>query len=352
MAVAGAASAQRLGDARVAASAPLPLDRHRVFHESDAAALQHRIEREFGARLEHLDETGDMRARAHRYAMTQSDICFCGYGASLRIRFPDDGRIRIQVRHKQGRGTTLSRGAVVAITPSQACISQGEVETDYRDGFEQFVWRIPRERLEQKLATLTGRPFRGGINFGASLDLTTPAGQNLQRLLGCLVHAVDALDGPAASVVTGELEQAFTTAFLAGTAHNARHLLEEHAATVAPWQVRRAESHIEAHWDQPISIEDLVAVTGASARSLFRTFQQSRGCSPLDFARRLRLENARRLLAEAEPGTTVTGVALACGFGDSARFSNDFVRAFGERPSALLNRSRAAAHCRGPSEGG
>ena len=60
----------------------------------------------------------------------------------------------------------------------------------------------------------------------------------------------------------------------------------------------------------------------------------------MEFARRLRLEHARRMLEQPSPATTVTDVAFACGFGDLGRFARDFQRMFGERPSALLARRR------------
>ena len=56
-----------------------------------------------------------------------------------------------------------------------------------------------------------------------------------------------------------------------------------------PWQVRRAEQFIEANWDQPITIEAVVAATNVSARSLFSAFKAGRGYSPMDFVKRVRL---------------------------------------------------------------
>jgi transcriptional regulator GlxA family with amidase domain len=115
--------------------------------------------------------------------------------------------------------------------------------------------------------------------------------------------------------------------------------MQRDARGAAPWQVRRAESYIEANWDQPVSIERLAAVTGVSTRSLFRTFKQSRGYTPQEFARSVRLSRARDMLLES--GASVTEVAFACGFGDLSRFSRDYAKSFGERPSAVISRRRA-----------
>jgi AraC-like DNA-binding protein len=110
--------------------------------------------------------------------------------------------------------------------------------------------------------------------------------------------------------------------------------------SIAPWQVRRVEDYIEANWDQPISVEDLAMATGASVRSIFRTFKQSRGRSPMEFAKQVRLQHAHELLTSGNTATSVTNVALACGFGDLGRFSKDYRQRFGQLPSVTLNRSK------------
>jgi len=138
----------------------------------------------------------------------------------------------------------------------------------------------------------------------------------------------------------GELEQALAVSLLAAADHSQQALLGQRGGGAAPWQVRRAEDYIEAHWNRPISIEDLAAVTGTSARSLFRRFKEYRGCSPLDFAKRLRLRHAHRMLRAGDPGVSVTQVATECGFGDLGHFGKDYAKAFGELPSQTLQHGR------------
>lgn len=122
--------------------------------------------------------------------------------------------------------------------------------------------------------------------------------------------------------------------------YNDRSQLQRQAPGLAPWQVRRAEEYIEANWNRVIRIEDIAEVTNVSARSIFRTFRHSRGCSPMEFARQLRLRHAQELLMAPSPDVTVTDIAMACGFGDLGRFSKDYRAAFGESPSRALNRAK------------
>lgn len=117
---------------------------------------------------------------------------------------------------------------------------------------------------------------------------------------------------------------------------------DSHARGAAgvPWQVRRAEAYIEANWDQRMSADDIAASAGTSQRNLFRTFQQSRGYSPMEFARLSRLRHAQVMLKLPDAMTTVSGVAVACGFENLGQFSRAYRRAFGETPSQVLSRAK------------
>ena len=112
--------------------------------------------------------------------------------------------------------------------------------------------------------------------------------------------------------------------------------------TVTSSQVRRAEAYVEANWEQPLSIEALAHVTGVSARTLFHSFRKSRGYSPMDFVKRIRLNHARRMLQDTRNATSVTDVAFTCGFGNLGHFSGYYRRAFGETPSATLRHALKA----------
>jgi transcriptional regulator GlxA family with amidase domain len=139
--------------------------------------------------------------------------------------------------------------------------------------------------------------------------------------------------------VLHELEQTVLVAFLAANRHNFSHLLEREPKDTLPSHVSRAEDFIEAHWDQAITIEKLVEATGVGARAIFRAFQQTRGYSPMAFARTVRLRHAHRMLATPDRETSVTAVAFICGFGNLGHFARDYRETFGERPSETLARA-------------
>lgn len=107
-------------------------------------------------------------------------------------------------------------------------------------------------------------------------------------------------------------------------------------------QVARIEAWIDANLAEPIGVEDLAAVVDLSTRSIQIAFRRLRGCTPMQFVLRRRLERAHALLHTPTPETTVTHVALECGFSQFGRFAVQYRALFGEKPSQTLGRTRAS----------
>jgi AraC-like DNA-binding protein len=304
------------------------------------------VETELLAHLIHgrLAGPGEISARANRFQLPHSSLWFCAFGSPVAISFPEPDHFRVQFHHA-GTGATRIGTESVAVTPEQAVITSTAAEFDFRGAFQQVVWRVHKDFVRQKLATLTDLPLPGELTFQPKIDLRKHPAQLMTHLLSGIIHAADMVEGEAGRTVLGELEQALLSTLLAASEHDYVERLQKTRAA-APWQVRRAEAYIAAHWDRPLEIETLAEVTGASVRSVFRAFKQSRGYTPFEFAKRIRLNHARRLLEQGQATGSVTDVCFACGFSDLGRFGKDFAQAFGERPSDVLKRSKAslAAH--------
>ena len=104
-------------------------------------------------------------------------------------------------------------------------------------------------------------------------------------------------------------------------------------------QVARAESWIDLHLTEAISVEDVASALGVSARTLRLAFRSVRGCSPLRAIHLRRLDRVRAALAAAKPGATVTDIATRFGFFELGRFSVRYRQRFDEKPSETLARS-------------
>ena len=103
----------------------------------------------------------------------------------------------------------------------------------------------------------------------------------------------------------------------------------------SPRTLRGVIAHIEANWNKPLSISEIAKQHSVSPRSIHKHFA-NRGMTPMSFIKGLRLQRAREKLLNPTPRTTVTGVALECGFSNLGHFAKDYRIEFGELPSETL----------------
>lgn len=99
-------------------------------------------------------------------------------------------------------------------------------------------------------------------------------------------------------------------------------------------RVNLAIDRINGRLDGPIRLRDLARAARLSPYHFHRVFQALVGETPADFVKRLRLDKALRLMALAKP-SSLTRIALSCGFASSADFSRSFKQRFGCAPSAF-----------------
>lgn len=100
----------------------------------------------------------------------------------------------------------------------------------------------------------------------------------------------------------------------------------------------RAAAYLRRHFREHVSLEELAHEAYLSPWHLSRVFKRERGMAPFAYLRALRIEAAKRLLAESD--LEVTQIAYAVGFEDSNHFSRAFRAAAGLPPSAFRARKR------------
>lgn len=308
------------------------------FRVNDARFIEQAVKTNVGAEITYLDQSDqNIDVRANHCTLPNGDLWFCDYGLPISLKLPDRDSLRIQFP-RRGSGITRINNHLISVNERHSCIFDGAADTKFEENYKQNVWVLPKQFLRQKMSTLTGQPILSDIVFDYEYDLTTPSALNVITILNNMLQSLETFPLRAANLIVKELEQALAVAFLMSAPHNHRTLLDSPQPSAAPWQVTRAESYMEEHWSDPFDFDDLVAATGVSARSLFRSFQKFRSYTPLEFLKRIRLSHAHELLQAGGRTATVTDVALTCGWSDLSRFSKDFTSAYGEAPSAVLNR--------------
>lgn len=90
---------------------------------------------------------------------------------------------------------------------------------------------------------------------------------------------------------------------------------------------------------KPLRLADIYAKASVGPQMIRFAFREVHGCSPRRFLYDLRLHAVRAELRGAKPGLTVTHVATSHGFIELGRFAARYRAAFGENPSATLQRT-------------
>jgi len=321
-----------------------PLQRFPVFSTSDSEEFRNALMTWFGATRAELKYPAGFRAQGNMVQLQSIGLVYGGSTSGVLAEYPEADRFRLLTALSCKGEATIGKNAI-GLDDDQSCIvSPGQRVTLAADASNTwFNLRIDPAAFERKLACLLGARPRGRLEFVPAVDRNSPRFQQFWRLIRFFSEQLDATSEPLSPVVLRELEQAVLVALLSANRHNFSHLLDLESKNTVPSHVRRVEEFIEAHWDQAIKIEDLVDATGVGARAIFKAFQQTRGYSPMAFARTVRLKRARDMLAAPDAETSVTSVAFVCGFGNLGHFARDYRQAFGELPSVTLSRATRRA---------
>lgn len=103
--------------------------------------------------------------------------------------------------------------------------------------------------------------------------------------------------------------------------------------------VNRAIQWIRDNYAEPMRIDELARLTGMSTSAFHRHFRAVTNMSPLQFQKRIRLQEARSLLV-ARTGD-VTGVGHLVGYDSPSQFNREYRRLFGAPPGQDAARLRA-----------
>ena len=316
-----------------------PLDSFPAVRSRDPDQVEDALIRTYGAHRLTLPRRSGLDVRANHWQSRNIGLSYCNYGGQAQVEFPGASFYRQQL--------ALHGGAEIRIDGIQREVTLDETPVippnaslfyDFPANYEQVVLRVDASALTNKLAAMTGATPRRKLEFEPVTRVDALA--SLQRLLRFFMSELDTLGPEMPPVMLAELEQTLIASFLCSNPNNYSYLLNGTPRSATSWQVRRVEEYIEAYWQKPITIEALAQVASTSARSIFHHFKQSRGHSPMEFVKEVRLRHAREMLIRPDTNTSVTTTAFACGFGNLGHFARDYVSRYGERPSDTLKRAK------------
>ncbi|RBW68632.1 AraC family transcriptional regulator [Bacillus taeanensis] len=156
-------------------------------------------------------------------------------------------------------------------------------------------------------------------------------------LLDAVLRLVRLLDHPEDIPVLGPL---FTKEILYRVLQGQHGAALEQIAIEGSYTYRINDiiEHIMNNYETSFRIEELAEIGNMSAASLHRHFKEVTAMSPIQFQKKLRLQEARRLLLTES--TDAADAAFRVGYESPSQFSREYSRMFGLPPREDIKRMR------------
>lgn len=106
-------------------------------------------------------------------------------------------------------------------------------------------------------------------------------------------------------------------------------------------RIAGALERLREDFDRPLRVEDVAREAGMSVSGFHHHFKAVTAMSPLQFQKRMRLQEARRLMLGED--LDAAGAGRRVGYGDASHFTREYKRLFGAPPARDVERLREAA---------
>ncbi|MET0065999.1 MAG: AraC family transcriptional regulator [Candidatus Thiodiazotropha sp.] len=165
------------------------------------------------------------------------------------------------------------------------------------------------------------REIKNGLGIAVS-ELTEP-------LLDAFNRLIDLLDEPDGIPTLAPLvqQEIFYRLLIGEQGPRLRHIT---SAGNHGYQIARAIDWLKANFNKPIKVEDLASKAGLSLSAFHNHFRATTAMSPLQYQKRMRLNEARRLMLTEH--VDASKAAFEVGYESPSQFSREYSRQFGAPP--------------------
>ena len=156
-------------------------------------------------------------------------------------------------------------------------------------------------------------------------------------LLDAMVRLVRLLDAPGeAKVLNPLITREIIYRLLLGEQGSQLRRMADQGGNIH--YIARAADQLRQNLAQPLRVEDVAKKLGMSVSSFHSHFKATLGLSPLQFQKRMRLQEARRLMLYETLDAASAGYRV--GYDDAAHFSREYRSLFGLPPKKDVERLR------------
>ncbi len=278
---------------------------------------------------------------------------------------PEDGTVQPLQGLHLARSSSPLKPVHSVVEPSVCVIAQGSKEvllgeSRYRyDPSQYLLATVELPRVSQVLEASKERPYLSlRLELAPTLvsEVMVEAGHASPRdhadvraisvspldghLLDAFVRLTRLLDAPAeAPVLLPLITREIIYRLLIGEqGGRLRHLAILGGYTP---HIARAVTRLRQDFDQPLRIENIAKELGMSVSGFHHHFKAVTTMSPLQFQKRLRLQEARRLMLGE--GLDAASAAYRVGYHDASHFNREYKSLFGVPPMRDMQRLREEA---------
>ena len=323
-----------------------PLEAFALFQSQDLDETRNRVAEVFCPhRLDTIGRGARLTARHHHLRGERASLNYIEYGAKTLIAPGTLERFYLVQIPLTGSAAIANGADRYATGPGQAAVLNPHEPTTmiWEEGTRQVLLQIDRRAMMEHLSSQLGHRAEDPLSFHGPMDMTAGAGATLRQMVMFLVTEADqGRVALGAGLMGRQVEAMLLSGLLEAHRHDYRDRLGRMRAAPRPRHLRLAEAFVEAHLDQPITVEDIAAAAGISARGLQLAFRQYRGTTPLGFWRDARLARAHADLVAGRGSVTET--ALKWGFTHFGRFSEVYAARYGLTPRDTLRAARGTGY--------
>ena len=225
------------------------------------------------------------------------------------IGFVEDGTRRLSCRNRE---YSIEKGSIVLFNPgdNHACVQSDDGTFDYR-GFN-----IAKEVMLDLAEEFSGKRQLPG--FSENIIYDDEAAFYLRRLHEMVMKGNDDFGKEEILLLLiSLLIQNYGQPF-------------ENCIPECSREIEKACEYMEQHFTERIYLDQICRYAGLSKSTLLRAFTKSKGVTPYRYLATIRINEAKKLLAEEVPPVEV---AIRTGFSDQSHFTNYFNQFIGLAPS-------------------
>lgn len=193
-------------------------------------------------------------------------------------------------------------------------------------------WECSWSVIWIQLAAINMDGFVSGLNGAA--QISNLGSREQTQMLALFQEALKALEMPCPQGLLQVSQRAMEFLDTSNSSQRENCQIETDSAA----KIGRTIEYMKQHLNEPLRAATLAAVANMSLPHYFAQFKRLIGSSPIDYLIKLRMEHARRLLAETS--WSVKEVAVSLGYDDPLYFSRVFKSINQAPPSDFRARKR------------